>query len=208
MAGKGPGSDLRREMVEVARRAYRQGLSPGTSGNLSARLPGKPLVWIKRTGRALGDLEEADLLLVDLEGHPVEGQGVPSVEFPFHLALYRCRPEIGAVLHLHSPYATAFAVAGREIAPAGLAAEYGLERIPLVGYAPPGSTELAGLVEKAFNDGRVRAALLAGHGQVTVGSDPRHALYLAETVEALAQVAFLARGLLASIDIFLPGMVE
>jgi len=183
---------LRRELVNVTRRLYERGLSSGTSGNTSARLPERPdLVWIKASGRCFGEVEERDFLLVDLEGKILDGQGHPSKEIRFHLGIYRERPDVNAVIHGHSPYATAYATAFGELPVVTAAAEGGLSRIAVVGYAPPGSEELAGLVVDAFRDREVRAAVLVKHGFVTVGPDIHKAYYLADVLEDNARVASL-----------------
>ncbi|MBE3582389.1 MAG: class II aldolase/adducin family protein [Thermoanaerobacteraceae bacterium] len=183
---------LRKELVNITRRLYQRGLSSGTSGNTSARLPDRPdLVWIKASGRCFGEVEEKDFLLVDLEGNILEGQGRPSKEIRFHLGIYRERPEVNAVIHGHSPYATAYATAFGRLPVVTAAAEAGLSRIAVVGYELPGSEELARLVVAAFRDKEVKAAVLMKHGFVTVGPDIRKAYYLADVLEDNARVASL-----------------
>ncbi len=182
--------------MEVAHRASMQGLVPGTSGNLSVRVPGSDHILIKATGRALGEMTAADTVLLDLDGNVVE-RGTPprpSKERLFHVAIYQRRPDVGAVVHLHPPYAVAFAVA-RRLPPmlTGAARAFLEGRTALVAPAPSGSPQLAALVGDAFQDPAVRAAILAEHGTVTVGSDLRAALYLSEYLEDAARTACLVR---------------
>ncbi|MDN5347845.1 MAG: hypothetical protein PWP65_1409 [Clostridia bacterium] len=185
-------ADLRLEMVTVCQKIFNRGLTSATSGNLSARLPGRPeQVLIKRTGKSFGDVHPEDFLLVDLEGNVLEGEGKPSKELFFHLAIYRRRPEVNAVLHGHSPYTTAYVLAKGELPLVTVAAELSLVKVPVVGYAPPGSQELAGMVGTAFEEPGVKAAVLLRHGYITVGQDCHGAFYLADVLEDNAKTAFL-----------------
>ena len=97
---------LRRDIVAVCQRLYQRGFIAGTEGNVSA-LEGPDRLWITPSGHHKGLLQPADLLLIDLQGHVLFGNGRPSSETPMHLALYRCRPDIRAVVHAHPPLATA-----------------------------------------------------------------------------------------------------
>ncbi len=180
-------AQLRSELAEVGRKAFKRGLVPATSGNISGRVPGTDLVLVKRTGVSLGDAEPSDYVLLDMEGNVLEG-GKPSKEVRFHLGLYRARDEVMAVFHLHPPYATSFAVLGRELPVVTAAAEAGLKTIPIVPFAPPGSRELAEYVMEVFEDQSVVAALMARHGIITVGPDVQTAFYRADLLEDTARV--------------------
>lgn len=171
--------------------AHARGLVSGPGGNISARLPGSNLVLIKASGVPFRDMRPGDVVVVDLDGNVVEGRGGPSKEVRFHLGIYRARPDVGAVLHTHSPWASAYAALGRPIPLVVAWARDRLGRVPVVGYAPPGSAELARMVVEAFRDPRVSAALLKDHGVVVAGRDLRDALDLAEVVEDAAKVAAL-----------------
>jgi len=187
---------LREELVEVTRKLYERGLSSGTSGNTSARLPGMPdKVLIKASGRSFGEVGKRDFLLVNLEGEVLEGEGKPSKEIRFHLGIYRVRPEINAVIHGHSPYATAYVTAFGELPVVTAAAEMGLHRVAVVDFAPPGSEELAHLVIEAFREPAIKAAVLRKHGFVTVGENIRKAYYLADVLEDNARVACILKSL-------------
>lgn len=184
--------NLRQEMVIVCKKVFARGLTTANSGNLSARLPQNPeAILIKRTGKSFDEVQPEDFLLVDLNGKVWDGEGRPSVELFFHLAIYRRRPEAGAVLHGHSPYTTAYCLARGELPVMTVGAELGLIKIPLIPYVPPGSSELAALVGDVFEDREVKGAVLLRHGYITVGSDCRSAFYLADTLEDNAKTAFL-----------------
>lgn len=189
--------DSRRELlVTLAHRAYAMGLVPGISGNLSVRVPGQPWIVIKVTGKSLGDMTPADTLLLDLEGNVLEdGTSLrPSKERFFHAAIYRRRPDVGAVVHLHPPHAVAFA-AVHALPPilTGAARAFLEGKMALIPPAPSGSRELAEMVGAAFQDPAIMAAILAEHGTITVGPDLYAAFYLTQYLEDTARTACLVR---------------
>jgi ribulose-5-phosphate 4-epimerase/fuculose-1-phosphate aldolase len=187
---------LKELLVEIAHRAYAFGMAPGVSGNLSVRVPGESRVVIKATGKCFGDMTPTDTLVIDLEGDAVDPGSAqrPSTERWFHCAIYRRRPDVGAVVHLHPPYAVAFAALHALPPLLTEEARASLERkAVVVPPAPSGSRELAALVEDAFRDPAVAAAILAEHGTVTVGPDLHSAFYLSEYLEDAARTACLVR---------------
>jgi len=175
---------LRRSVVETARAMSASGLSPGRSGNVSARVADGML--ITPSGLAYDDMKPADIVHVAADGSVAPGQRRPSTEWHLHLAVYAARPDVNALVHSHSLHATVLACAGRPI-PAFhyMVAVAGGADIPLVPYATFGTPELAGLVAAALA-GR-NACLLAHHGQVAVGATLGAALDLAREVEVLAE---------------------
>lgn len=182
----------RQELVGVSREAFARNLTSATSGNTSLRVPGYPAqVLIKATGRCFGDVEPQDFLLMDLDGNILMGNGVPSKEYRFHLGIFKKRPDVQAVFHGHSAYATAYAMAKGALPVTTAAAEVGLNKIAVVGFAPPGSEELAQMVIDAFADPQLKAAVMLRHGFITVGNSIRQAFYLADVLEDNAKVAFL-----------------
>jgi L-fuculose-phosphate aldolase len=177
-------AELRRAVVETAVEMSRCGLSPGRSGNVSARL-GAGLL-ITPSAKAYATLSPADVVHVMADGSVAKGQGVPSSEWAMHLAVYRTRADAGAVVHAHSTHATALACAHKPI-PAFhyMVLVAGGPDIPVAPYATPGSEELAQAVGKAFLDRR--ACLMANHGQIACGATLAAALELAQEVETLAE---------------------
>ena len=177
------------EIVEAGRRMYQHRLIVALQGNLSARL-GEDRILTTPAGLCKGSLREADLLEVDGAGRPL-GSGRPSSELALHLAIYRARPDVAAVVHGHPPWATAHATAGRGLEDCLLPeVVVGLGRVPLSPYATPGTAAVAEAVLDFI--GGHDAVLLRNHGAVTCGADVLCAYYKLETVEHLARISLLA----------------
>lgn len=183
---------LRKEFVVISRRCGSQGWCPGTLGNISMLNPKANFVYIKSSGADLNVLELSDIIVLDLEGKVLLGEGEPSKEFGFHLGIYKIRSDVGCVFHVHPSYATAFAVAGKKLPMITEAAKIILIDVPLVESAPPGSGELASNVIEGFRDPNVKAVLIRDHGIVAVGSDLQDTFSIASLVEDTAKVAFLS----------------
>ena len=173
----------RRGIIETALIMSREGLSPGRSGNVSARTEGGML--ITPTGMAYDALKEDTIVFVDDKGKTPSGSLKPSSEWQMHLAVYKAKPDVGAIVHCHSMNATALACVGKPI-PAFhyMVAVAGGKDIPLAPYATFGTEELAQAVAAAL-EGR-KAALLSHHGQIACGLNLAAALDLAREVETLA----------------------
>ena len=181
----------RAAVVSCGRRLDALGFAPATDGNVSVRLgPGAFLVT--PAGREKGGLLPEELLLVDLDGAVVPGEGRPSTETPMHLFCYRRRGDVGGMVHAHPPVATAFAAAGVPL-DSSVMPEIVLTvgSIPLVPYATPGTEELARALAPWID--HHDAFLLASHGVLTLGRDVREALHRMERVEHLAKVTLAAR---------------
>lgn len=183
---------LRREMCEIAHRMHAKGLVAASDGNLSCRAPGNQLL-ITASGTHLGELKPDDISRVALDGRLVAGRKASS-EMPLHLAVYRERADVSAVVHAHPPIATSFTYAGVSMAECVIPeVVLTLGTIPTAPYATPGSDEgpyaIAGLIRD--HD----AILLERHGSVTVGKSPTDAYYKLEKVEHAAEILFHARQL-------------
>lgn len=182
---------LRRDIVAVCQRLYQRGFIAGTEGNVSA-LEGPDRLWITPSGYHKGLLQPADLLLIDLHGQVLFGDGRPSSETPMHLALYRCRPDIRAVVHAHPPLATALTVAGYHLEPPLLPeAVVALGEVPTIPYQMPTTWQFANDVGAAMR--QAEAALLENHGSVAVGASLQAAFNKMEIVERAAQILYLAK---------------
>ncbi len=181
----------RRAVVRFGRRMLAAGLTTGTGGNLSCCDRRRGRVAVTPSGMDYDGLRPADIAVVDLEGRPVEGDRPASSELPFHLALYRQRPDVAAVVHTHSVYATTLACLHWEIPAVHYLVGFAGPKVPLAGYATYGSTELARLVVDAIGTGH--AVLLANHGLVAVGADLGRAFAVAEEIELVARIYYQAR---------------
>jgi L-fuculose-phosphate aldolase len=183
----------RQDIVTICQWLYRREFIVGGEGNVSVRVA-PDRVWITPTGCHKAFLRPEELLLIDLDGGVQFGQGRPSSEAPMHLALYRTRSDIQAVVHAHPPIATALTVAGYPFVSALLPeAVVVLGDVPTVPYQMPTTPQFAGDVAEAMR-GRV-AALLENHGCVTVGSTLQEAFNTMEIVERVAHVFYLAKAL-------------
>ncbi len=185
---------LRAELVATSRRLHQMGWVANHDGNLSVRLHGDRLL-ITPTAYSKLDVDEASLIIVDLQGKVLEGRKKPFSELELHLAAYRARPEVEVVLHAHPPCATAFGLVGLELAPVAMpeiVVSLG-DRIPTVPRAMPKTPEAVKGVEAAAALGD--AMLLAGNGALTLGADLNQALLRMELVEHYAKILTAARQL-------------
>jgi ribulose-5-phosphate 4-epimerase/fuculose-1-phosphate aldolase len=175
----------RRAVIDTALAMSRSGLSPGRSGNVSCRWKGGML--ITPTGMAYEAIRPRDIVFVNAKGEgPGKRSRKPSSEWRFHLAAYRARPDIQAVVHTHSTHATVLACAHKPI-PAFhyMVAVAGGKDVPLVPYDTFGTQELADHVAKGLAERN--ACLMANHGQIAVGVNLCLALELAHEIEVLSE---------------------
>ena len=175
---------LREAVVSTARAMAAKGLSPGRSGNVSARFGDGML--ITPTGMAYDEVGPDDIVRVGNDGSAVGQTRMPSSEWRFHLAAYVARPGRHAVVHTHSMHATVLACAHKPI-PAFhyMVAVAGGKDIPLVPYAMFGTEALS--VHVAAGLAHRDACLMANHGLIAIGADLARALELAAEVEILAE---------------------
>lgn len=183
---------LRAEVVGVGRRLLQTGLVVGTSGNVSARDPETGYVAISPSGMEYDRIDSEDVPVVDARGRPVEGRRRPSTELPTHLIVYQQRPDVGAIVHTHSTYATVLAVLGWSLPPIlGEAAAVLGGEVRVGEYATTGS-ELLGRYTVEALEGR-QAALMRNHGAIAVGHDLMEALHVAWVLESTARIYWAAR---------------
>jgi len=182
--------DISERIVKAGRELHDRGLVRGTSGNLSAKIPGTDTFLIKPSGRRMENLKPEELVLVDLQGNKIRGETSVSVETPIHAAIYRARKDVQAVVHTHAPTATAFGIAKTEILPLQIELFMLLPNgVPVVPFKAPGSKALADAVQKKVTN--YDAVILENHGIVTVGSTIEAACSLNEMVEEGAKIQFL-----------------
>jgi L-fuculose-phosphate aldolase len=170
--------ELREGLVLTLQLMASEGLVSGTEGNASARAG--DLVAVSPTSLPYDKLQPGQICLVEPGGELVEGPE-PSVELPMHLAVLTARPDVGAVVHTHSPHATALSLLEDEVA--GL--------VPVVETVPSGTPELGAAVLEAAGDGGV--VVVRRHGPVCMGVDLADALARAVALEQLARIHALRR---------------
>ncbi len=188
-----PDATLRRALCDAGKTLYDRGLIGPLDGNLSARTP-RGTVLCTPSGCHKGRLTPADLVEVTPEGVPVRADpGVRvSSELALHLAVYCRRPEVGAVVHAHPPYAVGLTVAGRGLDPPVVSElVFAAGRVVTVPYADPTTPGLAQAVAEALGSAG-RACLLARHGSVAVGATVDEALVLTEALEHTAKITVAA----------------
>jgi len=182
---------LKTELVELHLELPRHELVVWTSGNVSARDPETGLVVIKPSGIRYEELRPEQMVVVDLQGQVVEGDLKPSSDTASHLYIYRHRPDVGGVVHTHSPYATAFAAVGRPIPVVltAIADEFG-GPIPCGGFALIGGEAIGKVVIDSIGDSP--AVLLKNHGVFTIGKTAEAAVKAAVMTEDNARTVWLA----------------
>lgn len=182
---------MREGLIQAVRRLAQAGLNHGATGNLSVRTDAGWL--ITPTALHWERLVAADLVELSQDG-VVIGGGEPSSEWRLHAAIYRHRPDAGAVVHAHPPFATTFACL-REPIPAVhyMIAVTGESEVRCSEYATFGTEALSGVTLAAL--GASRACLLANHGLVTVGGTLDEAVMVAEEVEAVAEYCWRGRAI-------------
>lgn len=180
----------REAIVHYGRKMITSQLTTGAGGNLSIFDRASGRVAISPSGIEYYDLQPEDVVITDLDGQVIEGQYTPSSELGFHLALYRQRADVNAVLHTHSVYATTIACLGWEIPAVHYLVGFSGHKVPLAPYATFGTPELADNVATSIGD--YNALLLANHGLIAVGADLSRAFNTAEEIELVARIYYQA----------------
>ena len=177
------------ELIEYGRMAGEKNYTPGISGNISIRCDDK--VVITSSGVANGYLTIDDFAVVDFDGNLIDGKN-PSSERMLHIEYYKKRKDINCVMHVHSPYLTAFASVGialnEKISPEII---YCFGEIPLAKYSIPGSKELVEKTSVYFDDYDV--VLMANHGVIIAGKDVKDAFYKLDLCENYAKTVIGAK---------------
>lgn len=183
---------LRAGIIATARAMNAQGINRGKAGNVSARVPGPAFTGflITPSGMPYDAITEADVVAMTPQGI-ARGARVPSSEWRFHCNLYAARDDLRAIVHAHSPFATALACLRRGIPSFHyMVAVAGGRDLRCAPYATYGTQALADLAVAAMTDRR--ACLLANHGMIAGGASLAEALALAVEVESLAEMYWRA----------------
>lgn len=174
---------LKAQVLATARAMNASGINRGSAGNVSVRSDDGFI--ITPTGMAYGDCTQDDMVFVGLDG-TVRGQRKPSSEWRFHRDIYAARPEAGAIIHTHSPFATSLACMEAEIGPFHyMIARFGGKTVRCATYATFGSQALSDAMLEALTERS--ACLMAHHGMVVFGPDLDKTLDLAVELETLCE---------------------
>ncbi|HWO78205.1 MAG TPA: L-ribulose-5-phosphate 4-epimerase [Bacillus sp. (in: firmicutes)] len=183
--------DLKKLVCKANKSLKELNLVKWTSGNVSYRDPESNKVIIKPSGVHFDELKPEDMVVVDLDGNIIEGHLKPSVDTASHLYVYRNRDDIHSVVHTHSPFATSFAIRGKDIPSyTTTAANMFKDYVPCSDFAAIGEEEIGKQIVDLI--GTSPAVLLRNHGVFTVGTDVEQALKAAVILEETAEYAHYA----------------
>ena len=175
------------EIISVSNEIYNKGLVSGKSGNISARFG--DVIAITPTLKSLSNLKEEDIVLVNMDGE-VLTKGKPSSEVNMHLEIYKKRPDVNAIVHTHSPYATGFAFSDKNLK---RLEGFGAIKNPYISsieYEKPGTDELAKSASEGI--GKEDVLILKKHGVICVSDELKEAMLLAVFVEETAKTQFIS----------------
>ena len=183
--------EMRRAVCAWSKQCYKEQLFAGTSGNLSVYDRERGLMVITPTSVAYETIEPEDMVVLRLDGEVTEGRYRPSSEWRMHAAVYEAKEEVSALIHTHSPYATAFAVNNRGIPPILIEMVPFLGGdVPLAKYATPGTRAVGDEAVRAL-EGR-HGCLLANHGVLAAGDSLERAHLRAVYIEDAAKICSIA----------------
>lgn len=185
-------------LIWSAKRCFDLRLQTNAGGNLSVKLSSADAIIIKPSGVGFNECSRDNLQIVHLDGTIEPSSFKPSKDLDFHLDLYRIRPDIQAIVHCHSPWATGYASAGVEIPCLTVQTIEKIGRMPLIPLSKNGGPQTEVEISPVFQDPSVRAAVLANHGTIGVGKTLTAAQYLAEIIEETAHIAFVRDTLMAA----------
>ena len=180
------------ELCRLHAELVRNGLVAWTSGNVSARAG--DLMVIKPSGLSYDDLTPESMVVCDLQGNVVSGSLKPSSDTASHAYIYRSMPDVGGIVHTHSPYATAWAVHGEPIpcVMTAMADEFGGD-IPVGPFALIGDEAIGKGIVETLHGHRSPAVLMRNHGVFTIGRSARDAVKAAVMCEDVARTVHIAR---------------
>ena len=178
-------------IVESARRMADAGFTVATWGNVSARDPETGLVYLTPSGMAYNSIGAADVVVCAPDGTIASGTRKPTVEKEMHLAIYRARRDVNAIVHTHPIYSMVYACRGKDIPLfTDEAAQTLGDTCRTAKYALPGSIELAENVCEALGE-KANACLLRSHGALCVGGDMDTALRVCTVLEITARIGYM-----------------
>jgi L-fuculose-phosphate aldolase len=181
----------REQVVAYSKKLLTTNLVKESGGNISLSNADKTMMAVTPSGVVYDIMKPEDIVVLDMTGEKIEGDLIPTSEIAFHLALQRLRSDIHAVVHTHSPYATAVACLGWELPPIHYLIGFAGEKVPLAPYSTYGTKELSDNICSVI--GESNAVLMANHGLVSVGNNLDLAFTTAEMVEYVAHLYLLTK---------------
>jgi len=182
---------LREQICEIGRRLYAKGFAAANDGNITIRLNEKEILCTP-TMVSKGYMKPDDICRVDYDGKQIAGNKKRTSEVLLHLAVYKNRPDVQAVVHCHPPHATAFAVAHEPIPKCVLPeVEVFLGEVPIAKYATPGDNRLPDSIIPYVKE--CNTILLANHGTVTFGPTLENAYFNTEIIDAYCRILILSK---------------
>lgn len=187
-------------LIATAQRCFTLRLQTNAGGNLSVRLDARDAIMIKPSGVGFAECtrENLQMVLLDSTILPSDIALKPSKDLDVHLDLYRIRPDINAIVHCHSPWATGYTSAGLKIPCLTVQTIEKIRRMPLIPLSSNCGPQTEVEISPVFRDPNIRAAVLANHGTIGVGKTLMAAQYPAEIIEETAHVAFVRDTLTAA----------
>lgn len=177
-------SQLSQDLADIGKMLYEKRLTIASGGNMSVRSEGSML--ITPSGVCKGMLSAEDMIEIDISSGEIIGKGKPSIETPFHLGIYRSRPDVNAVIHCHPVSCTVLAIQAKNLR-TNLTPESLMilgKDVPMIPYDTPGSD---GLAEKLISAmGSSKACIMQNHGALVVGKNLMDAFFRMETLEYIA----------------------
>ena len=185
----------KQKVVDAGLAMLEEGLTIGAWGNISVRDPKTGLIYITPSGMGYREIERSDIVVLDLGMNVIEGNRLISLERLVHLAIYRARADVNAIMHTHPLYSSVLGVVGKDLpAISEDFAQLVGDKIICSAYALPGTKELSDNTVKGLGEER-KAVILPNHGTFCVGEDIKTAFLVSRVVEKSAHTYILALGI-------------
>jgi ribulose-5-phosphate 4-epimerase/fuculose-1-phosphate aldolase len=203
--------DYRENVLRVSQELWREGYfgtKHGSGGNVSALIDGEEAIAVTPSAKNYGELTWEDICVIDFDKNAIEGASDPSVEAGMHLAVYKARADVSAVVHTHQPFASIFAVLNESIPP--LFDEVSVAIGPEVAVCPYGLSGSPELLQNVVSklENRCHCYLLQNHGALSIGPDLDRALYFTEVLEKTARIYYRALSTGMQVDRLPDGLPE